>query len=154
MYGSARSLPLFSHVKASIGRIASLIFGIPRCQSMDDRTITSPALMHARIAGFPEKAYCQYLYSREWVPGVISIVSQSGGLFDGLARRLRQMGAGLSKFAAVGSEADLTLLDGQPGHVFIAEYNAPAGVWLFEAMNLHVNLFVPHQGSWADLAVQ
>ena len=27
------------------------------------------------------------------------------------------------------------------------------GVWLFEAMNLHVNLFAPHQGSWADTAV-
>ena len=28
------------------------------------------------------------------------------------------------------------------------------GVWLFEVMNLHVNLFAPHQGSWADTAVQ
>jgi hypothetical protein len=32
-------------------------------------------------------------------------------------------------------------------------YVRVGGVWLFEAMNLHVNLFEPHQGSWADTAV-
>ena len=32
-------------------------------------------------------------------------------------------------------------------------YVRVGGVWLFEAMNLHVNLFTPHQGSWADTAV-
>jgi hypothetical protein len=33
-------------------------------------------------------------------------------------------------------------------------YFCDNGVWLFEVMNLHVNLFAPHQGSWADTAVQ
>ena len=33
-------------------------------------------------------------------------------------------------------------------------YVCDNGVWLCEVMNLHVNLFAPHQGSWADTAVQ
>jgi hypothetical protein len=33
-------------------------------------------------------------------------------------------------------------------------YVCDNGVWLFEVMNLHVNLFAPHRGSWADAAVQ
>ena len=33
-------------------------------------------------------------------------------------------------------------------------YVCDYGDWLFEVMNLHVNLFAPHQGSWADTAVQ
>jgi hypothetical protein len=28
------------------------------------------------------------------------------------------------------------------------------GVWLFEIMKLHVNLYAPHHGSWAESAVQ
>jgi acyl-CoA synthetase (NDP forming) len=43
--------------------------------------------------------------------GSISIISQSGGLFDGVARRLRHLGAGLSKLVAVGDEVDLNVLD-------------------------------------------
>jgi len=31
---------------------------------------------------------------------------------------------------------------------------ATTSIWLFEVMNLHVNLFAPHRGSWADTAVQ
>jgi len=53
--GRQRLLPPSSHVKASIGRIALLLFGIPRCQSIDDRMITSPALAGMRIAGIPEE---------------------------------------------------------------------------------------------------
>ena len=37
----------------------------PAVPKQDNRTITSPALMHMRSAGFPERAYCQYLYSRK-----------------------------------------------------------------------------------------
>jgi acyl-CoA synthetase (NDP forming) len=43
--------------------------------------------------------------------GTVSVVSHSGALFDGIARRLELAGAGLSKFVPVGNEADLTLLD-------------------------------------------
>jgi len=43
--------------------------------------------------------------------GDVSIVSHSGALFDGIARRLAQIGTGLSKFVPVGNEADLTMLD-------------------------------------------
>ena len=44
-------------------------------------------------------------------PGPISIAAHSGALFNGLAPRLRQFGAGLSKYVAVGTEADLNVLD-------------------------------------------
>lgn len=44
-------------------------------------------------------------------PGTVAIASHSGALFDGVARRLRGFGAGLSKFVPVGNEADLTMLD-------------------------------------------
>ena len=44
-------------------------------------------------------------------PGPISIAAHSGALFNGLLPRLRKLGAGLSKFVAVGNEADLTILD-------------------------------------------
>lgn len=44
-------------------------------------------------------------------PGVISVVSHSGALFNHFARRLRQLGTGLSKFAPVGNEVDITMLD-------------------------------------------
>ena len=43
--------------------------------------------------------------------GTVAIASHSGALFDGVARRLRNFGAGLSKFVPVGNEADLTMLD-------------------------------------------
>jgi len=43
--------------------------------------------------------------------GRISIVSHSGAMFDGVAGRLRRAGVGLAKFAPVGNEADLDLLD-------------------------------------------
>lgn len=46
-----------------------------------------------------------------YAPGTITLVSHSGALFDSVARRLHAMGAGLSKFVAVGNEADITLLD-------------------------------------------
>jgi acyl-CoA synthetase (NDP forming) len=44
-------------------------------------------------------------------PGRVSVVSHSGALFDGVARRLRSLGAGLAKFIPVGNEADLSMLD-------------------------------------------
>ncbi|MFM9968137.1 MAG: acetate--CoA ligase family protein [Burkholderiales bacterium] len=44
-------------------------------------------------------------------PGPISIAAHSGALFNGVAPRLRQFGAGLSKYVAVGTEADLNVLD-------------------------------------------
>ena len=43
--------------------------------------------------------------------GPVSIVSHSGALFDGIAKRLRGFGAGISKFVAVGTEADVSMLD-------------------------------------------
>jgi len=44
-------------------------------------------------------------------PGTVSLVSHSGALFDGVARRLNGFGAGLAKFIPVGNEADLDMLD-------------------------------------------
>src|SRR4030095_15000033 len=81
--GAASALPLSAQVKASIGRIALLLFGIPRCQTEDKRMITSPALIRMRSAGFPESAYCQYLYSRKWVPGTASIAPFSRSMSTG-----------------------------------------------------------------------
>jgi len=43
--------------------------------------------------------------------GAVSVLSHSGALFDGIARRLQGFGAGLSRFVAVGNEADVSLLD-------------------------------------------
>ncbi len=43
--------------------------------------------------------------------GDVSVISHSGALFDGIARRLQLAGAGLSKFVPVGNEADLSMLD-------------------------------------------
>ena len=44
-------------------------------------------------------------------PGPVSIAAHSGALFNGIAPRLRALGAGLSKYVAVGTEADLNVLD-------------------------------------------
>jgi acyl-CoA synthetase (NDP forming) len=44
-------------------------------------------------------------------PGPVSIAAHSGALFNALAPRLRELGAGLSKFVPVGNEADLSMLD-------------------------------------------
>jgi acyl-CoA synthetase (NDP forming) len=44
-------------------------------------------------------------------PGSVSIISHSGALMDGIARRLYRAGGGLSKFVAAGNEADLNMLD-------------------------------------------
>lgn len=43
--------------------------------------------------------------------GTVSIVSHSGALFDGIAKRLRALGCGINKFVAVGNEADVSMLD-------------------------------------------
>jgi acyl-CoA synthetase (NDP forming) len=43
--------------------------------------------------------------------GDVAVISHSGALFDGIARRLQLAGAGLSKFVPVGNEADLSMLD-------------------------------------------
>ncbi len=43
--------------------------------------------------------------------GDVSVISHSGALFDGIARRLQLAGAGLAKFVPVGNEADVTMLD-------------------------------------------
>lgn len=43
--------------------------------------------------------------------GSVSIASHSGALFNAVAERMRTEGVGLSKFVAVGNEADLDLLD-------------------------------------------
>lgn len=43
--------------------------------------------------------------------GPVSIISHSGALFDAVAKRLRGFGVGLSKFVAVGNEADVSMLD-------------------------------------------
>jgi acyl-CoA synthetase (NDP forming) len=50
-------------------------------------------------------------HGEPFAAGDVSIVSHSGALFDGLARRLNAIGTGLSKFVPVGNEADLTMLD-------------------------------------------
>jgi acyl-CoA synthetase (NDP forming) len=44
-------------------------------------------------------------------PGPVSIASHSGALFNSVFPRLRQYGAGLSKYVPVGNEADLDMLD-------------------------------------------
>lgn len=46
-----------------------------------------------------------------FAPGGVSVVSHSGALFDGVARRLRDAGAGLAKFVPVGNEIDIDMLD-------------------------------------------
>ncbi len=43
--------------------------------------------------------------------GSVSILSHSGALFDGIAKRLQGYGGGLSKFVAVGNEADVSMLE-------------------------------------------
>jgi len=43
--------------------------------------------------------------------GDVAVISHSGALFDGIARRLQLAGAGLSKFVPVGNEADISMLD-------------------------------------------
>ena len=45
------------------------------------------------------------------MPGPVSIAAHSGALFNSIAPRLRELGAGLSKFVPVGNEADLSMLD-------------------------------------------
>jgi acyl-CoA synthetase (NDP forming) len=44
-------------------------------------------------------------------PGAVSVVSHSGALFNVIAERMRGERVGLSKFIAVGNEADLDMLD-------------------------------------------
>jgi acyl-CoA synthetase (NDP forming) len=44
-------------------------------------------------------------------PGGMALVSHSGALFSTIMLRARQLGVGLSKFASVGNEADLDVLD-------------------------------------------
>jgi acyl-CoA synthetase (NDP forming) len=44
-------------------------------------------------------------------PGPVSIASHSGALFNSVFPRLKQYGAGLSKYVPVGNEADLDMLD-------------------------------------------
>lgn len=50
-------------------------------------------------------------HSERLAPGNVSVVSHSGALMDGIARRLYRAGGALSKFVAAGNEADLNMLD-------------------------------------------
>ncbi|WP_428483166.1 acetate--CoA ligase family protein [Rhodopila sp.] len=50
-------------------------------------------------------------HAKRLAPGGISIFSHSGALFDAMAGRLSMLGAGLSLFASVGNEADMSVLD-------------------------------------------
>lgn len=50
-------------------------------------------------------------HAQRFEPGTISVVSHSGALMDGIARRVYRAGGGLSKFVAAGNEADLNMLD-------------------------------------------
>ncbi len=50
-------------------------------------------------------------HGKRQTPGGVSIFSHSGALFDAMAGRLAMLGAGLSLFASVGNEADLSVLD-------------------------------------------
>ena len=50
-------------------------------------------------------------YQQRIETGNISMVSHSGALFTGIARSLRQFGAGLCKFIPIGNEADIDMLD-------------------------------------------
>ena len=50
-------------------------------------------------------------HAQRFKPGSVSVLSHSGALFDGIAKRLQSYGAGLSKFVAVGNELDVSLLD-------------------------------------------
>jgi acyl-CoA synthetase (NDP forming) len=50
-------------------------------------------------------------HAEKFEPGEVSVVSHSGALFSTIGELLRSHGVGLSKFVAVGNEADLDLLD-------------------------------------------
>lgn len=50
-------------------------------------------------------------HAERFAPGTVSVISHSGALMDGIARRLYRAGGGLSKFVAAGNEADLNMLD-------------------------------------------
>jgi acyl-CoA synthetase (NDP forming) len=50
-------------------------------------------------------------HAEQFAAGEVSIVSHSGALFDGIAKRLREAGAGLSCFVPVGNEIDVGMLD-------------------------------------------
>jgi acetate---CoA ligase (ADP-forming) len=50
-------------------------------------------------------------HAEAFEPGEVSVVSHSGALFSTIGELLRASGVGLSKFVAVGNEADLDLLD-------------------------------------------
>jgi acyl-CoA synthetase (NDP forming) len=50
-------------------------------------------------------------HSEPLMPGPASIAAHSGAVFNSVLPRLKQLGAGLSKYVAVGTEVDLTLLD-------------------------------------------
>jgi acyl-CoA synthetase (NDP forming) len=50
-------------------------------------------------------------HAKRQKPGGVSIFSHSGALFDAMAARLADLGAGLSLFASAGNEADLSVLD-------------------------------------------
>ena len=50
-------------------------------------------------------------HAEHFPPGGVSVVSHSGALFGGVARTLRRLGGGLSKFIPVGNEAGVTMLD-------------------------------------------
>ncbi|RZA11907.1 MAG: hypothetical protein EOP93_22775, partial [Lysobacteraceae bacterium] len=50
-------------------------------------------------------------HAEVFTPGEVSVVSHSGALFSTVGELLRSSGVGLSKFVAVGNEADLDMLD-------------------------------------------
>ncbi len=50
-------------------------------------------------------------HAEQFALAPISILSHSGALFDGIARRLRDLGSGFSRFVPVGNETDLNMLD-------------------------------------------
>lgn len=50
-------------------------------------------------------------HAEKFEPGEVSVASHSGALFSTIGELLRAQGVGLSKFVAVGNEADLDLLD-------------------------------------------
>jgi acyl-CoA synthetase (NDP forming) len=50
-------------------------------------------------------------HAERFEAGCVSIVSHSGALFDGIAKRLRDAGVGIATFVPVGNEVDVTMLD-------------------------------------------
>ncbi len=65
------------------------------------------------ILSVPDRVSLGYnaSHSQVFPLGTVSVVSHSGALFDGVARRLVDAGCGLARFVPVGNEADISMTE-------------------------------------------